>query len=155
MTTSAPGSWSHVPAIHLAVASGHVVVAVAGLVAATAMVVAGTSPGAGLGGIFATLGLVLGAVVLAFGAAAVACFHLWRRDPRRAVRLALVLGVVELTAGIACGWGAAVSVASYGELDLWGSPLVAPAVLLLALGLTAVVHSSRVLRTPGDSTRTP
>ena len=84
--------------------------------------------------------------VLAFAIAAVACLRLRRTASRRAARLSLVLGVVELVLAVALLWGVVVAVQGYGEPAPWRSPLLLPALVVAGIGTAAVVDAARTLR---------
>lgn len=132
-----------VPVLALA----HVVLAAAGVVAVVVLVVAGTRPNAELEALYTFFGLVLAVPVLAFTVAAAACLRWVRTAPRRAARVSLALGVVELALAGALLWGVVVAVQGYGEPAPWRSPLLLPALVVAVVGGAAVVEAVRTLRT--------
>lgn len=132
-----------VPVLALA----HVVLAAAGVVAVVVLVVAGTRPDAELEALYTFFGLVLAVPVLAFTVAAAACLRWVRTAPRRAARVSLALGVVELALAGALLWGVVVAVQGYGEPAPWRSPLLLPALVVAVVGGAAVVEAVRTLRT--------
>ncbi len=143
---ASPAQSPSAPAASPVLALGHVVVAVAAVVTVVVLVVAGTRPNAGLEALYAFFGLVLAVPVLAFTVAAFACLRWGRTAPRRAVRVSLALGVVELVLAGALLWGVAVAVQDYGEFAPWRSPLLLPALVVAGIGGAAVVDAARMLR---------
>jgi hypothetical protein len=111
---------------------GHVLVGAAALVSSGVMMVAGLAPFAGLGGVFATLGLLLASAAAPF--TYVAVLGLRRGRDGRGGLLSLGLGAVELLAGAALAAAVSVAVHGYGAFEPWRSPLLLPAVLLVTLG---------------------
>lgn len=115
---------------------GHVGVSVAAIVMVVVLVVAGTRPNAGFEGIYAAFGLVLAIPTAVFTGTAVQCARLSFREPQGVGRSA-VLGATEGVLGLALAAGVAVSGAP-GR-----SPLILPAVILLALALMTAWLSVR------------
>ena len=127
-------------------ALGHLVVATAGVVTVVVLAVAGTRPNAELEALYAFFGLVLAVPVLAFAGAAAACLRWGRTAPRRATRVSLALGVVELVLAGALLGGIVVAVQGYGELAPGRSPLLLPALVVAGIGAAAVVGAARAIR---------
>jgi predicted MFS family arabinose efflux permease len=131
---------------HPAIVLAHLVVAFVWLAFAGLFVFVGTRPNAELEGLLAMVGVVLAVPGAAFAVGAVACSLAGARHPRRAVRLSLALGVVEIVAAVLLGWEAVSATTTSGSFAPWRSPLAAPALLLAGLGVTAVVRDARALR---------
>ncbi|WP_156996661.1 hypothetical protein [Knoellia aerolata] len=111
---------------------GHVVAGAGALVVAAVMIHAGTRPYAGLGGVVALPGVVLGLAALAFTRRALrALRHLGSGRPLSEWR---VLALVEIATGIPLAAAVAVAVQGYGAFEPWRSPLLLPSVALLVLG---------------------
>ena len=125
------------------VSSGHLLVGGSALVFAGVMIVAGRDPEAGLGGVFLGLGMILAVAAALFTFAAV---HVLRAGPTRHGSLSLALSIVELLAGAALVVGVAVAVQGYGAFEPWRSPILLPAVLLVALGLAGLRLGMRDVR---------
>jgi hypothetical protein len=117
------------------ISCGHLLVGACALVFAGVMIVAGRDPEAGLGGVFLGLGMILAVAAALFTFAAV---QVLRAGPTRHSSLSLVLSIVELLAGAAMVAGVAVAVQGYGAFEPWRSPILLPAVLLVALGLAGL-----------------
>ncbi|KRF42656.1 hypothetical protein ASH01_17775 [Terrabacter sp. Soil811] len=130
----------------MAIAVGHVVVATAALGTGIVLVVAGTRSGAELETLYTPIGVAVCGVALVFGAVAVNVVRSTPHHPHRAAGLSRALGLLEVLAGLVCAVSAAVAVASYPQFTPWRSPALLPALVLVALGVTAVIQSSRVRR---------
>lgn len=113
-------------------AVGHLCASAAAIVMVVVMVVAGTRTNAGFVGIYAAFGLVLAVPTAAFTALAVQCARLSFREPPQGVSRSAALGATEGALGVALAVGVAVSGAP-GR-----SPLILPAVILLALASMTV-----------------
>lgn len=117
------------------ISCGHLLVGGSALVFAGVMIVAGRDPEAGLGGVLLGLGLILAVAAALFTFAAVLVL---RAGLNRRGSLSLVLSIVELLTGAAMAAGVAVAVQGYGAFEPWRSPILLPAVLLVALGLAGL-----------------
>jgi drug/metabolite transporter (DMT)-like permease len=117
------------------ISCGHLLVGASALVFAGVMIVAGRDPEAELGGVLVGPGLILAVAAVLFMFAAVLVLRAGRT---RRSSLSIVLSIVELLAGAAMVAGVAVAVQGYGAFEPWRSPILLPAVLLVALGLAGL-----------------
>ncbi len=130
----------------VALALGHLFVAAAWLALACLLVFIGTRPNAELEGVYAMFGVLLAVPGAAFAIGSVACSVALVDHPRRAARLSLALGSVEVLAAALLAWGVVVAVASYDEFAPWRSPLIVPGLLLAGIGIPAIVCANSDLR---------
>ena len=141
METTAPPRRDTDVALGLA----HVLVGVAAVIFGGVLVVASRAPGAELETVLFGPGLLLAAVGLAFGYAAVHTLRAARNG--HADSLSLPLSVIELAVGVALAAGVVAAVRSYGVFEPWRSPLLVPSIVLTALGLWGALHAIATRRT--------
>jgi hypothetical protein len=116
------------------VRAAHLLVGAAIMAFAIVLIVAGRAPGSELDGVLLGWGLMIALT----GAAVTAAAVLALRRGQDGGSLSLVLSIAEVVAGATLGVALAIAVQGYGAFEPWRSPLLLPAVLLLALGLTGL-----------------
>jgi len=123
----------------VALGLGHLLVGAAATVFGAVLVITSRAPGAELETVLLGPGLLLAAVGLAFGYAAVHTLRAARDG--QADSLSLALSVIELAVGVALAVGVVVAVQGYGVFEPWRSPLLVPSIVLTALGLWGALHA--------------